>query len=58
MENGVILTIVGVIVGIIALLAVILLPLSFVGLEYHEMGFFRRRSTGRYIYFTRSRSRS
>ena len=46
MENKVILVIVGGVVGVGVLLILILVPMSFVGLEYYEMGFRRSKSTG------------
>ena len=45
-DNQCCLMIVGGIVGVIAILILILVPMSFVGLEYSEMGFRRSKSTG------------
>lgn len=39
-------TIIAAVVGIVALLIVILIPTSFSSVEYHELGFKRRKSTG------------
>ncbi len=46
MDDKLPLLIIGGVVGIGALLTVILVPMSFVGLEYYEMGFRRSKSTG------------
>ena len=45
-DNQCCLMIVGGIVGVAAILILILVPMSFVGLEYYEMGFRRSKSTG------------
>lgn len=45
-DNRCLFMIVGGIVGAIALVLVIVLPMSFVTLEYHEYGFRRQKSTG------------
>ncbi len=45
-QDQAVLTCIGVCVGIVALLVVILIPMSFVGLEWYEMGFKRSKSTG------------
>jgi len=46
MEGKQVLVIVGVVVGVLALLLVILLPMSYSSLEYNEYGFKRRKTTG------------
>ena len=46
MDERIVLYIIGGVVGIGAILTVILVPMSFVGLEYYEMGFRRSKSTG------------
>lgn len=45
-ENKCIFMVAGIAAGIVGLLLVILLPMSFVTLEYHEFGFKRQKSTG------------
>lgn len=45
-DNNRTLVIIGVVVGIVALLIVILLPVSFAGVEYYQYGFKRQKSTG------------
>ncbi|KAK7113664.1 uncharacterized protein [Littorina saxatilis] len=46
MADNCIFMVVGVVGGLVALLLVILLPMSFSGLEYYEYGFKRQKSTG------------
>lgn len=46
METSVIVKIVGIVLAVIALLVLILIPISFADLHYYEYGFLKRKSTG------------
>lgn len=45
-ENRCLFVVIGAVVGVVAVLLVIILPMSFVTLEYHQYGFRRQKSTG------------